>query len=162
MRYWLLLGHWTQTAVKVSDSTSLWWWKSPSSPGTKHQQYVRSPRQLSQVSISTFSPARRGAWLTWVDCQRGRQKAHPCQKETLPVSESLNTEVLQLLGEKVPRRFYQGQNTHMFSSLLIFWEQPNYSGWNFLGEEVMGLLRAHTPPALEKTCRKQGLTNGKR
>lgn len=81
---------------------------------------------------------------------RGRQKAHPCQKETLPVSKSLKTEVLQLLREKVPRRFYQGQTTHMFSFLFIFWKQPNHSGWNFLREKVTEVSSEETLCLLER------------
>ena len=81
---------------------------------------------------------------------RGRQKAQPRQKETLPVSVSLKTEVLQLLREKVPRRFYQGQTTHTFCSLFIFWNQSNHSGWNFLCEKVTQVSSEQTPCLLER------------
>lgn len=53
---------------------------------------------------------------------RVQQKAQPCQKETLPVSESLKTEVLQLLREKVPESSTKGKPPTRFLRLHFFSE----------------------------------------
>lgn len=90
--------------------------------------YLKSKATLQRQGSMWISACKAQSLANVGGLPRGQQKAHPCQKETLPVSQSLETEALQLLWEKVPRRFYQGQTTHMFSSLGVFWKLPNCFG----------------------------------
>lgn len=124
----------------------------------KHQQYGRSPRQLCHTRSRSLCSCQQSTELGRRGWMPRQPKAHPCQKETLPVSESLKPEVLQLLREKVPRMFYQGQTTHTFFLRLHLLEAAKLFWLNFpMWKGNTGQLGANTLPAWEKTSSKADL-----
>lgn len=143
---------------KISVWTFLCWWRSPPQARAEAPAgRLKSKASLQHQGSVWISACKAQSLANVGGLPRGRQKAHPCQKETLPVSQPLGTEALQLLREKVPRRFHQGQTTHVFSSLGVFWKLPNPSGWNFPSQKVTQVSWEQTLCLLERKYVENGV-----